>query len=237
MRTETVVNDFEYLYLAVRDKEERMYTDAELLHLPNIDENHRYYSEWQIRKRSANRFICHLQKNARPLNLLEIGCGNGWLSAKIAGLSNVQVTGLDINQTEISQAKRVFKKQNLKFVYDRFDEHTFGGIAFDIILFAASIAYFPDINEILNRALNCLAPGGEIHLLDTHFYKPEELDSARDRCLNYYAGLGFPEMYNRYFHHTLNDMDRFNYKVLLDPRSLINRLGKKEPFYWISISK
>jgi len=237
MRTEIVVNDFEQLYLAVRDKEGRMYTDAELKHLPEIDEGHQYYSEWQIRKRSANRFICWLQNKQRPLNVLEIGCGNGWLSAKIAGLPNVKMTALDINETEINQARRVFKKQNLRFVYDRFDEHTFGDLKFDIILFAASIAYFPDINDILQLALACLTPGGEIHLLDTHFYKPEELDSARDRCLNYYAGLGFPEMYNRYFHHTLNDIGRFNYKVLLDPRSLINRLGKKEPFYWISISK
>ena len=237
MHTETLTNDFEHLYLSVREKEERVYTDAEVSKLPDIAPEHRYYNEWQIRKRSANRLICHLQKDHKPLNVLEIGCGNGWLSAKIASLPNTTVIGSDINRYELQQARRVFKKQNLRFIYGNFTEGLFGDEKFDLIVFAASIAYFPDVNVILRTALNSLNNGGEIHLLDNHFYTPDELSAARQRCLNYYTSMGFPEMYHRYFHHTLADISTFNYRVLLDPRSLINRLGKKEPFYWLSITK
>ena len=88
---------FEQMYIAVRDKEGRLYTDAQVAHLPDIDADHRYYKEWKTRKFAAVQLITFLEKQKRPLKILEIGCGNGWLSAKLANLPQARVTGIDAN--------------------------------------------------------------------------------------------------------------------------------------------
>ena len=107
---------FEDLYLTVRQKEGRFYTDEQVSQLPDIEEIHPYFHEWQMRARSGGRLINYLQKKNKPLSILEIGCGNGWLSAKMAGLNGALVTGLDANKPEIEQARRVFKNSSVRFI-------------------------------------------------------------------------------------------------------------------------
>src|ERR1700760_1446554 len=131
--------DFEDLYIAARKQEKRLYTDEQLTRLPDIDPVHPYYPEWKIRKHSSERLVKYLERKRRNLRILEIGCGNGWLSAKLAGISDANVIGLDINQVEINQATRVFKKSNLQFIYDTFNDNTFEDETFDVIVFAASL--------------------------------------------------------------------------------------------------
>lgn len=233
---EKLSSAFEELYAEVRHLEKRDLTDGQLMFLPDVDPSDIHYKEWQVRKRSSQRLITYLAKKNSPLKILEIGCGNGWLSSKLSAIKNASVIGLDINEVEITQAKRVFKKDNLEFIWDNFNHEIFSEREFDIILFAASISYFPSLKEVLENALTCLAKQGEIHIMDTHFYKSGEVENAVRRCENYYKMLDCPEMAGHYFHHTINDLHQFNYKILVNPHSVINKISKKEPFYWISIS-
>jgi len=233
---QTVNSDFENLYIGIRDREKRLLTDCQLMFLPDIEPTHIHYKEWQIRKHSSQKLIAYLKKKNKPLRILEIGCGNGWLSSNLAAIRNSNVIGLDINWLEIEQAKRVFKKSNLEFMCEYFYPGMFQLINFDVIVFAASISYFPVLKNILRDALACLAADGEIHIMDTPFYKPDEIAGAAQRSNNHFKMLGYPEMGQYYFHHTMNDIKQFNYKFLANPQSLINRIKKTEPFYWISIS-
>lgn len=228
--------DFGRLYLAIREHEKRAYTDAEVSHLPDIDLLHPHYAEWQIRKRSAARLINYLHKKQRPLNILEVGCGNGWLAAKIADVPGVNVTGIDINLVEIDQAERVFRKENLRFRCGGFDDINLNGRLFDVIVFAAVLPYFASVKATLKLALSHLNPGGELHILDTPFYTAEEAGSARERCIAYYNQMGFPEMSLRYFHYTIHELEGFNCRVLFSPRSFINRLTNRDRFPWICIT-
>jgi ubiquinone/menaquinone biosynthesis C-methylase UbiE len=227
--------DFEDLYIAVRKQEKRIYTDEQLQLLPDID--HLYYDEWKIRKRSSERLITHLLKKKKRLKILEVGCGNGWLSAKLADILNTHVTGLDINQVEIDQANRVFKKENLEFIYDSFNDNTFENEKFDVIVFAASLQYFPSVVNVLKQSLAILRQGGEIHIIDTPFYNPEEAEMADERSCRYYSALGIPEMAEHYFHHSISEFWGFSYEILFNPTNVFNRLFKKDPFYWITIQK
>ncbi|WP_295672843.1 methyltransferase domain-containing protein [uncultured Mucilaginibacter sp.] len=226
---------FEELYISVRRQERRIVSDGELMFLPDVDVSHVHYNEWLIRKRSSMRLITYLQKKKRALKILEIGCGNGWLSSRISAIPHTTVIGLDINEPEINQAKRVFKKDNLDFLTGTFTPELFAGEKFNIILFAASIQYFSSLKDILQQALHCLTEHGEIHIVDSHFYEPSEVKNAAARCLDYYTNLGFPEMAGHYFHHSTADLLLFNCTMLINPGSLINRISKKEPFYWIAI--
>jgi 2-polyprenyl-3-methyl-5-hydroxy-6-metoxy-1,4-benzoquinol methylase len=228
-------DNFEHLYNEVRDTEGRTLSDEQVSLLPDMDPLHPQYREWQFRKRSSQRWITYLANKHKSLNILEIGCGNGWLSHKMAQISNTRVTGLDINSDEIAQAKRVFKKENLHFIADNFTPGLFGAGKFDMILCAASVSYFPSLTNLIQQALSCLTVGGEFHIMDTHFYRTSEVTAAKKRMQDYYDAMGYPEMSAHYHHYTLADIAGFNYTILVNPRSLVNRLSKAEPFYWISI--
>lgn len=228
-------DNFEDLYIRVRNLEKRVYSDDEVRLLPDIHASHIHSKEWQIRKTTANRIITYLKKKNKALKILEVGCGNGWLSAKLAGIKNTTVTGIDINNLELNQAKRVFKKPNLNFICDHIRPDTFGDIRFDVIVFAASIQYFESFEAIMNTSLSILNKDGEVHVADTNFYRANETNSAIERTKDYYTALGYPELAAYYFHRRLNELDKFNHRILSNPRSLLNRLKHKNPFYWIKI--
>ena len=233
---QVVSNDFEDQYLAVRQRERRIYSDEQLRNLPDIDLTHIHAEEWKIRKRSAIRLVDYLQKKHRSLRVLEVGCGNGWLSAKMAGIPGSYVTGLDINQIEITQANRVFDADNLEFIYDLFNEDTFEDEQFDVIVFAASLQYFESAQKTLELALSLLREGGEVHIIDTHFYRPEELPKANERSRGYYNSLGFPQMADNYFHHSISDLAGLKHHILLNPDSMLSQLAKRGPFHWITVN-
>lgn len=228
------IPDFEELYGAVRIYEKKTYTDAQLAALPDFSI---YSKEWEIRRRSSSRLLTYLGKKRKFLTILEVGCGNGWLSAKMACLPMTYVTGLDVNMSEISQANRVFKMSNLEFIYDSFNENTFDTERFDVIVFAASLQYFSSVVSVLRQAERLLNRGGEIHIIDTPFYNADAAADAAERCRNYYKDMGMPEMADYYFHHSISEFWGFNYKIMFDPTSLLNKLFKKDPFYWIAITK
>ncbi|MGZ5303482.1 MAG: class I SAM-dependent methyltransferase, partial [Bacteroidia bacterium] len=102
--------------MKVRSLEQRVYNDEHVSQLPDIHTSHVHYNEWKLRKLSAQSLLQYLQSKNQLLEILEVGCGNGWLSAKMAGVPKTNVTGWDVNETELEQAKRVFTRQeNLTF--------------------------------------------------------------------------------------------------------------------------
>lgn len=231
------VNNFEEQYLLVRQKENRLYSDEQVRWLPDISKDHPHHKEWQIRADSCTRLFDHLLATKLTPDILEIGCGNGWLSHQLSKIPGSNVAGIDINKTELDQAKRVFDQiENLEFIYVTIDDERLREEKFDAIVFAASIQYFPSLAEIVTLALQRLKSEGEIHIVDTNFYRSHDLDTARARSMDYYRSLQFPGMSNHYFHHTMEELEAFRHKILYRPGSLLNRfLSAKNPFPWICI--
>ncbi len=225
---------FEELYYTVRGKEGRIYADEQVARLPEIDLIHPFYHEWKIRSRSSRRLLTYLAKKGRPIRILEVGCGNGWLSSKLAGLPGADVTGIDPHRAEIEQAQRVFHRPNLRFSCEGF---TPGGGDFDVVVFAASFQYFASAADTLSNALTRLRPNGEVHLLDTHFYSGQAAEQSALRSKRYFSDIGMAQMARHYFHHRLSDFEGFPIRILFNPANLWNRLTRKDPFFWISLSK
>jgi len=224
-------------YTGLRKKEGRIYRDTEVLNLPSISSSHAFYKEWRIRKRSCQKLLRYLKKKGPIQNILEVGCGNGWLSAQLATNTNADVIGLDINDIELEQARKLFNPvQNLSFINGDINDEMFTDKKFDIIVFAASIQYFESIKKIVAIALEHLTPQGEVHIIDTNFYQGDEVILAQQRTKEYYNSIGFSGMEEHYFHHSLNELTIFQYKILFDPSSWRNRLlFNKTPFYWIVV--
>ncbi|GAA0729777.1 class I SAM-dependent methyltransferase [Aquimarina litoralis] len=221
---------FSNKYLAVREKENRILNDEEVKKLPDLQKH-----EWQYRKRSTERFLKYIKNKKRPLNVLDIGCGNGWFTNKIANvLEENYVIGIDINSIELAQAYRIFNKENLQFVYgDIFTIESIFDKKFDCITLNGCIQYFAQVDKLLNRICTFLKPYGEIHIIDSPFYTKEQIPEAKKRTDMYYLNLGVPEMAKHYYHHEENQLRNFN-TLYSYKRNIIHKvLGRKEsPFSW-----
>jgi ubiquinone/menaquinone biosynthesis C-methylase UbiE len=232
-------NAFEERYVSLRQKEERVYTDEMLLRLPDVDKNHVHSGEWQIRRRSAERLINYISKKARPHRILEVGCGNGWLCRQLANIEGSKVIGTDVNFTELKQAADVFGNiPNLMFIYGEIESGILRNMEFDFIIFASCIQYFQSAPASITKALRLLGAGGEVHILDSPFYKSQEIPAARERTAAYYTAMGYPEMSRHYYHHSLDELAFLQPDILYKP-SGINRFlpGKSNPFPWIRIKQ
>jgi ubiquinone/menaquinone biosynthesis C-methylase UbiE len=227
--------EFDQLYFRLRQKEGRIYTDADVATLPFIYKSHPHYNEWVTRKHSQKALLSYIKNKKTFTSILEVGCGNGWLSAGMAKSIDAEVTGLDINTYELEQAKRVFRNiPNLNFINSPLQSGSLKHEKFDMIIFAASIQYFSSLKQIIQIAIEHLTLQGEVHIMDSPFYQIQETAAARQRTREYYKALGFEAMANQYYHHQLAELENFQYKILHHPNSWKNKLSiKKNPFYWI----
>lgn len=215
----------EEMYLAVRNKEQRVISDEILTQLPEPPISYIHYDEWQIRAKNVHRFLKHIKNN--QLDILDLGCGNGWMT-NLLGKKGHTVTGMDLNIAELQQAERVFgSNHRIKWMYadimDTPPKHKY-----DLIVLAASCQYFPDIHLLTQKLISSLKPGSSVHLLDSFFYKPNELPDAKKRTKRYYAEMGIPEMSNYYFHHNIEDLKALGYKRLYPYFEWI-----KKPAWWV----
>ena len=229
--------NFETLYTQLREKEGRVYADEQVALLPDISTSHPHFKEWLIRKESSQKLLRWLRKKSKPIDILEIGCGNGWLSHQLATIPSSMVIGTDINFSEIQQAARVFQDiSNLHFIYTCTQPEVFKENRFDVVIFAAAIQYFESFHDTIQKALAWLRDDGQIHILDSPFYSGSELLAAKQRSRDYYESNGFPGMAGYYFHHCFDELKKFNYRTLYEPGRLMTRFaGNKNPFPWIVI--
>ena len=226
------------LYLRVREKEGRLYPDDVLVRLPEVPNGHPLASEWRARAASSLRLRRYLASLSRPLVILELGCGNGWLSRNLSYIAGSRVWGLDRSGQELAQAARLFGSNALAFLEADVYRAPFAARTFDAIVLASALQYFPDPPALFRALRLLLNPLGEIHLLDSPLYKPDELLAARERTRRYYASLGFPEMAEHYHHHPLSILEEFSprwlYRPMRMPDRLVRLLGRNaSPFPWI----
>ena len=229
-------DDFSSLYLKVRDHENRVLTDKQLSQLPNLVPGNPHHKEWSLRQKSTSRFTDYLKKKNKPLRILDLGCGNGWFTNKMALIApNYIVLGIDINPPELEQAARVFRRENLHFVFG--DIYAIADLfrnSFDMITVNATIQYFGELSKLIALLKTFLTASGEIHIMDSPFYNPAAVAAAKERTFSYYSELGFPKMAEYYHHHSKEDVKEF--EVLYFPKkSLVKRLTRRKdsPFPWL----
>ena len=227
-------------YLQVRQREGRILSDEMVLGLPDVAPSGADAQEWRWRRRSLARLEEYLtQKFAeKTCRILDLGCGNGWMANRLAESRNRDVWAVDLNEPELAQGARLFGRDNLRFVYADVLADVLPPQHFDAVVMAASVQYFPDLPELFRALCKTLKPGGEIHFLDSHFYKNEALRAdAQQRTRKYYAELGFPEMAAFYHHHRWDEVAGLGGQHL--NRSLATRFLQKikwlAPFAWVRV--
>ena len=163
--SKTILSDFEKDYIKLRSSEGWIYPDEMVLTLPDSKAPAIHASEWKYRKISAERILKYLERT-KAENILELGCGNGWFTNLISNRKKFNTVGVDINETELVQAARLFSNERTLFVYGDIFEPVWPTGCFDIIILNSSLQYFPYPQLLITKLLSLLTPNGEIHILD-----------------------------------------------------------------------
>jgi len=233
---------FENLYLQVRKKEQRIYSDDELKLLPYASKRNPHKTEWALKTKSFLRFKKYLSLKKTKLNILELGCGNGWLTGQLAKDFNHNYFCVGLNLKELEQAARVFENENTTFIYADILCASFPANTFDLVVINSALQYFQNISALMKELFFVSKTYGEVHIIDTPFYHSEEIMAAKNRTLKYYSSIGYPVMASKYFHYTLDEFKYLRYNYLYNPTSFRNRLSsfifdKDSPFPWIVVTR
>ena len=113
IRISEVDETFENLYLQVRKKEKRIYSDDEIKLLPYASKINPHKNEWELRTRSFMRFKEYLSHKKTKLNILDLGCGNCWLTGQLSKEFDHNYFCVDVNLAELEQAARVFENEHI----------------------------------------------------------------------------------------------------------------------------
>ena len=118
-----------------------------------------------MRKTTLQKLIKYLRASGAT-SVLELGCGNGWLSYNLSNSLNAEICAVDVNETELRQAGRVFNgKANLCFLYTNIFSRVLKPKHFDAIVLGSSIQYFEDLENLFTTLLDLLRPSGSIYIV------------------------------------------------------------------------
>ena len=166
-------------YAIIRHAEGRGSRHGAFYHaLPYADLSGRNSRQWRIRARSFDYFLRHvlapLEKNlGRPLDLLDLGAGNGWMTRRLAERGH-GVVAVDILMDHYDGLGAIRKYARLNAVAADFDQLPFGAKYFDVVIYNASLHYSSDYRRTLTEAVRCLRPSGIIVILDSPVYAKAE---------------------------------------------------------------
>ena len=226
-------NDFEQAYIDVRSKENRVHDDVFVKNLPNVPKTHPHYKEWEKRKWTLSKFLKYLKQDS-PKSILEIGCGNGWLSQQIAPHSK-SVFGLDVGQLELEQAARCSVHENVHYLCCS-DWNLLPETQFDRIVFAGSFQYFEITPHFWKQLYRLLKVDGEIHILDTQFYSKVDTEGAKKRSEDYFSKIGNANASDYYYHQDWDALPE-NFVTKYIPSQLNKVFRNRSPFPWVCVYK
>ena len=197
---EALFSQFIHEYETVRLAEQRRSEDpAYYRSLPRRDLSGRMSADWRIRAASYSTLIRKIVRPLsrllqRPLNVLDLGAGNGWLSNHLAS-SGQRLSAVDLVTNDFDGLGCYrFYETAFTPVQAEFDHLPFPDQAADLVVFNASLHYSADFLHTLHESRRVLAPAGRLVILDSPFY--HDLASGkqmvREREALFTHRYGFP---------------------------------------------
>ncbi len=171
-----VLDRFRRDYGAHRAAEGRGYSGEELLGLPYVTQG-RWAKQWSVRARSFDAFVARVvvplrRAAGRPLQVLDLGAGNGWLSYRLA-LAGDECTAIDIRDDDIDglgAAAALQRHAPFACVPASFDALPVADGVADLAIFNAALHYATDLAATLREAARAVRSGGRLVILDSPFY-------------------------------------------------------------------
>jgi SAM-dependent methyltransferase len=178
----SALSRFRAEYGAHRAAEGRRQDRAELFALPYVRSGP-FARQWAVRARTFEAFVTRVLEPAtrelrRPLRLLDLGAGNGWLCWRAARIG-VSAVALDVRDDDVDglgAAKPYVEQPAFRFgrVVASFDALPFGDGRFDLVVFNAALHYAVDLTAVLREARRAVHGSGRIVVLDSPFYAEDD---------------------------------------------------------------
>lgn len=147
---------------------------------PTLEEQARFYDDWNARYRAttfdlvepesrargeqvlkALALIGHNQRGAHDQpSILEVGCGTGWFAEKLAGIG--KVTAIDLSEQAIEIARQ--RGLNVEFIAGDFNTIDLPAHAYDVAICMETITSIPDQPHFIARIASLVRPGGHLIL-------------------------------------------------------------------------
>jgi SAM-dependent methyltransferase len=172
-------------YETIRQAEERGSDDpAYYRALPFQDLTGRHTAAWRIRAASYNTFLkqvlAPLEKTQeRPLRLLDLGAGNGWLSYRLS-LRGHHLAAVDLVTNcfdGLGAHKQYGVGVGFQSLQAEFEHLPMPDGAADAVIYNASFHYSIHYEQTLAEARRVLRPDGVVVVIDTPVY--QNADSGR----------------------------------------------------------
>ena len=175
--TEAALDLFAREYARHRADEGRGYSGEQLLALPYLKSG-RHAGQWKTRARTFDALVASVihpmaERLGRPLQVLDLGAGNGWLSYRLAVEGHdtfaVDIRADDVDGLGAATALRQ-RAPTMKCIVAPFEDVPLPSDSVDIGLFNASLHYATDLGAVLREAARVVRPGGRIAIMDSPFY-------------------------------------------------------------------
>jgi SAM-dependent methyltransferase len=187
-------------YEAIRKAEGRGSSSPEYYRaLPYRDLSGRFSGDWKIRARSYLALIWDVVAPLerfleRPLTALDLGAGNGWLSARLAK-RHARALAVDL-LTNPDDGLGAWPNYAHQFtpIQAEFSRLPLGRAQADVVVFNASLHYAESYADVLSEALRVLDPWGRIVIMDSPVYEERTSGEAmvREREEAFRQRYGFP---------------------------------------------
>ena len=176
--------------------------------LPYQDVSGNHNRIWQIRAKSfdvlLSQVVDPLAKDLeRPLRVLDLGAGNGWLSHQLS-LKDHEVTAVDllVNQFD-GLGTHVHYATEYVPVQAEYDHLPIDGHEVDLLVFNGSLHYSTDYHRTLGEGLRVLRPKGCLVVMDTPIYHDPssgvEMVSERQHSFAKYYNIDRPPLDSQNF--------------------------------------
>jgi SAM-dependent methyltransferase len=193
------ISDYEF----IRSSEGRGSSQAEYyLSLPYKDISGRNGDQWAIRAHTfqtmERQILAPLAKlYQRPLRILDLGAGNGWMSYRLALCGHLPIAVDLLTNEQDGLGAAVNYKHAIDPLFPRVQAELgrlpFQSFGFDLAIFNASFHYSEDYEHTFAEALRCIRPGGAVVIADTPWYAKEESGTrmVEERHLLFTERYGF----------------------------------------------
>lgn len=181
MSSTTAERAFRQEYGAHRRDEGRAMSAEALLALPYVKAGP-LAKQWAVRARTFDAFVAQVlspvaRELGRPLDVLDLGAGNGWLCSRAARAGH-RAVALDVREDDVDglgAAAGLLGQPGGQFarVAASFESLPAANDSFDIVVFNAALHYALDLRETLAEARRVARRGGRVVILDTPFYGNE----------------------------------------------------------------
>lgn len=216
-----------------RARDNRQWSDVEVQEFPAVFFYNLHQEEWRQNEVLSQKVLKYLSfESTNNQHILDVGSGTGWFSNLLVRQTNAKVTGLDLMDDQVQQAKKNFSHERLSYRTGDFFTSRLRKNSFDHLIFLHSLPWLGSMDQVVKRANSLLKSGGTIHIMGTSFPSPKKFDKARASFEEYCADKRMSAILEFYQLTPKTELERLGFTDMSAGSSFASLFGKKSAPCW-----